>query len=287
MKRIHELLTLNLVVILTSVMILIPDVYSHPVTSELNTLLTDKIGKDPTNSLLYLKRGEVLRHSGQWDKALLDFERASQYSSNLNQIFLVKGLLFQEAGWPYMAEFFLRRYLTTTPNHPKALLFLARSLSAQGRNIEAVDTYTEFLNSNPNQKPDYFVERAKVQVALERYDDAVMDLDEALSLLGPITPLNKMALEVQIKNKSYKAALVRLNNLINSSLQGELWLMRRGEVLEMMGNIKEAKRSYEEALISIDKRPAHRRKVPALVELKEKIEYSLPRLEGETEDPTN
>ncbi|MGH7902336.1 MAG: tetratricopeptide repeat protein [Thermodesulfobacteriota bacterium] len=287
MKRIYELLMMNLIVVFTIVMIPASDASSHPLTSELYNLLTDKIDKDPTNSELYLKRGEVLRNSGQWDKALLDFERSSQYNPNLNQIFLAKGLIFQKAGWPYMAEFFLRRYLSTTPNHPKALLFLARSLSAQGRNIGAVDTYTEFLKINPNHKPDYFIERAKVQVALKRYEDTVKGLDEALNLLGPITSLNKMALEIQIKNKSYNAALMRLNSLINNSPQREVWMMRRGEVFELMGNIKEAKSSFEEALISIEKRPEHRRRVPALVGLKEKIKYSLARIEGETGNSAN
>jgi len=254
-------------------------VHAHPVADDVVDELNQRIKKDPKNAELYLKRGVLLRESKRWDEAVVDFELASKLDSELKVVDLAKGQLFLEAGWPKAAEFYLRLYLSVSPQNPKALLLLARSLRDQGLGLEAGNTYTEFLQLTKNPKPDYYLERAEALLSVDKDSDALIGLDEGLARFGPITSLQQMALEIDLENKNYDSSLNRLNLLVKNSPRKEYWLLRRGEILEKIGRKAEAKKSYEEALKNLESRPAHRRNLPVLVKLEKEIREAVARLE--------
>src|SRR3989304_3313278 len=221
-------------------------VHAHPVADDVVDELNQRIKKDPKNAELYLKRGVLLRESKRWDEAVVDFELASKLDSELKVVDLAKGQLFLEAGWPKAAEFYLRLYLSVSPQNPK---------------------------------PDYYLERAEALLSVDKDSDALIGLDEGLARFGPITSLQQMALEIDLENKNYDSSLNRLNLLVKNSPRKEYWLLRRGEILEKIGRKAEAKKSYEEALKNLESRPAHRRNLPVLVKLEKEIREAVARSE--------
>jgi tetratricopeptide (TPR) repeat protein len=69
-----------------------------------------------------------------------------------------------------------------------------------------------------------------------------------------------------------------LDNLIEFSPQKERWLYKKGQLLESQGNYEEAKNSYLKALNYYNLRPANRRSIPVLLELKKNIDQALERI---------
>ncbi len=258
------------------------DVHSRPVTSDQIDEITLKIEKDPNNAELYLRRGELLRELKKWDAALVDFERARSLDNDLEVIDLAEGRLFLESGRSRAAQFYLSRYLAFKPDHPDAMLLLARCLAKQNKGKAAGDVYDKFLGITKNPKPDYYLERADALVSAGMKPEALKGLDEGLVKFGPLTSLQKMAIDIELTDKNYDAALTRINSLIGSSPQKERWLLLRGETLEKMGRIREAKESYDEALNNLDSRPPEKRRAKYFVDLEKGIRNAIKRLEDKT-----
>jgi len=258
------------------------DVLSRPVTSDQIYELTVKIEKDPNNAELYLRRGELLRGLKKWDAALVDLEHAGSLDNELKVVDLAKGRLFLEAGWSRVAEFYLSRYLTFKPDHPDGLLLLARCVAKQGRGNEAGEIYTKFIGITKNPKPDYYLEKADALASAGMKPEALKGLDEGLVRFGPVTSLQKMAIDIELGDKDYDSALSRINSLIKSSPQKERWLLLRGETLEKGGRIKEAKESYDEALKNLDSRPPNKRRTKYFAELEKEIREAITRIEDKT-----
>jgi predicted Zn-dependent protease len=258
------------------------DVLSRPVTSEQVDEITVKIEKDPNNAELYLRRGELLVGLKKWDAALVDFERARSLDNELEVVDMVKGRLFLDAGWSRAAEFYLSRYLSFRPDHPDALLLLARCLAKQGRGNDAGKIYDRFLVITKNPKPDYYLERADALVSAGMKPEALKGLDEGLVRFGPVTSLQKMAIDIELVDNNYTSALSRIQSLIGSSPQKERWLLLRGETLEKVGRTKDAKESYDEGLKNLESRPLNKRRTTYFVNLEKEIREAIRRLEDKT-----
>jgi len=100
-------------------------------------LLTNQILIDPDNPDLYFKRGEQHRLAGHFEQALADFIMVESKDGDYHLVDLGRGQLFMDFGWYITAEFYLNRFLSNTPDNIVALTYLARSLSAQNKGVEA------------------------------------------------------------------------------------------------------------------------------------------------------
>ena len=274
-------LLISLILLINLVFLPFPsDVLSRPVTSDQIDEITAKIEKDPNNAELYLRRGELLRGLKKWDAAFVDFERARSLDNELEVVDLATGRLFLEAGWYRAAGFYLARYLTFRPDHPDALLLMARCLAKQGKGEEAGEFYNKFLGITRNPKPDYYLERAEAFVSAGMKPEALKGLDEGQDRFGSVTSLQKMAIDIELGDKNYDAALSRINSLIRSSPQKERWLLLRGETLEKEGRIPEAKESYDEALKNLRSRPPNKRGTAYFLDLEKEIRAAIRHLEN-------
>ena len=90
-----------------------------------------------------------------------------------------------------------------------------------------------------------------------------------------------MAIDLELANHHYDQALARLDKLATQGERPEIWLVRRGDILERAERREEARAAYQAAWTAIESVPPSRRRVRATVDLENQLQSALERLEGE------
>ena len=257
---------------------------AHGAVHEQIAALTIKIGRDPHDADLYLRRGELYADDGDWKSALDDFQRADELDSDLVAIDLARGRTLFNAGRFEPAKIALDRFLTKDPFHAEGRILRARALAQLGQETASVTDYTQAINylaslGVPN--PDYYLERAQVSAArgLAYVPDALHGLDEGIATLGMLATFQLYAIELELSLGRTDAALARLESLAGQSDRRESLLARLGEILELAGKTQAARAAYEQAVAAIDKLSPRHRSTRSTIELETQVRNALARLQ--------
>jgi len=238
---------------------------------------TKLIEKEPKKAELYLKRGELHRAHQDWDAAQADYDRAGALDRNMAVLDLVRGKLFLEANWPISSVVALDRFLAVYTNHVDALVTRARALVKLERRLDAVNDYSRAIASAAQPQPEMFLERALALVNEgEAYvEQALKGLDEGMTRLGPLVVLQQNAIDIEIKQKHFDAALARVERATAQAPRKETWLERRGDILQQAGRSKEATEAYQAALNALATLPPSRRQVPAMIDMEQRLRLAV------------
>ena len=248
---------------------------------------TRQIERDPGNAQLYFNRGEFHRAHRDWDLAQADYDRAIVLNPQLGVVDFARGSLYLEAGWLQSAKVALDRFLKKYPNHVEALVARARTSMKLDEPSAAARDYTLAIAAGTESRPDIYIERAQALTAGDKPDPeaALRGLEEGIKKLGPLITFQLYAIDIEIKQKHFEAALSRLDEVMAKSPRKESWLARRGEILQQAGRTAEAREAFEAALKAIATLPAARRQVPAMVDLEKRLRSDLEGLAGGLEKP--
>lgn len=238
---------------------------------------TELIENDPKNAGLYLGRGELYRHHGDWEKALDDYDRAIQLDSSLKTVDLARGKMWFEAGRYHKAKMALDTYLLKQPDNIEALVTRARVLMQLGQNQSAVVDWNHVLSRLSEPSPEYYIERAQALSAKdpEYLQEALMGIEEGMAVLGPIVTLQLYAIDLEIRLQNYTSALARLDEIARKSPRKEKWLFQRGNLLYKAGRMEAARQAYRDGLKAIEKLQEHRRNTNAIIELQKQLHEAL------------
>ena len=239
--------------------------------------VTEQIAKDPKNSELYLKRGELHRMHQEWDRAQADYDHAVALNPSLAVIDFTRGRMFLEANWPHSAKVCLDRFLLKHTNHVEGFIARARTLVKLEKPLDGARDFTTAIRYAPTGRPELYIERAQALTGAgdKHYAEALRGLDEGIERLGPLVTIQLHAIDLELKRKQFDAALARLEKIAAQSPRKETWLARRGEILLQGGRREEARAAYEQALKALDTLPPGRRNVPAMNELEKRIRAAL------------
>jgi predicted Zn-dependent protease len=242
---------------------------------------TSQIEKNPKNAELYLKRGELHRAHEDWDAALADYERAATLNPKLVVVDLARGKALLAANWPVSAKLYLDRFLAAQPKHVDALITRARVQVKLGHRLAASQDYTAAISLASEPAPEYYIERAQALTAEggDYLNEALQGLDAGIKKLGPLVTLQLFAIDLEVKQKRYDAALARLDQIAAQSPRKETWLARRGEILQQAGRVGEARETFQAALKAIASLPPARRQAPAMAELEKRLLAAVNDLE--------
>ncbi|MEO5803705.1 MAG: tetratricopeptide repeat protein [Verrucomicrobiota bacterium] len=257
-------------------------VFAHGDLHERILVATVAIKQDAKNPELYFQRGELYRQHGEWKLALADFAQAEKLNPKLTAINFARGKAFFESGQFDEAKAALDKFIFSEPNHSEALALRARSFLKLGQSPSAVNDFTRAIDCAKTPSPDYFLQRARAQIAEGKSEEALTGLDEGIQKLGPVASFQLLAIDLEVNAKRYDAALSRLEKSSRQSPRKETWLARRGDILEQAGRRLEAREAFAEALKSLKLLPPSRRDVPAMADLEMHIGAALLRLEKES-----
>jgi tetratricopeptide (TPR) repeat protein len=258
--------------------------WAHGTVPEQIAAISQQIESDLRNAGLYLKRGQLYSDLEDWKAALDDYQRAANLDPRLSIVDLARGKTLFRAGRLSAAKDALDRFLRSTPVHAEALVLRARTLAQLGSLDASVSDYTRAIahlarQGHPN--PDYYLERARVSAerGREHVPDALRSLDEGITALGALATLQSYAIELELQLGHTEAALERLDTVAaQHPRRPEIWLSRRGEILERSARNEEARLAYERALAAIDALPPRHRKTRATLELERRARDALVRL---------
>ena len=96
--------------------------------------------------------------------------------------------------------------------------------------------------------------------------------------MGPLVTLQLHAIDLEVKMGKVDQGLKRLEGIAAQSPRKETWLARRGEILKNAGRNKEAAEAFKASLKAIDRLPPSRGRVPAMRELRKRVNAALSEL---------
>ena len=230
------------------------------------------IKDEPGNARLYLRRGELHRIHGERELALRDYSRAQALDPHLSAVDLARGRLYFEAGRYRDARKALDRLVRQEPQSFETAVLRARVFSALRATDEAMAEWEIADSLNETPTPEFFIEWSKAVPDLDR---AIAVLDRGISLLGPLVTLELAAIDLELCRQNYDAGLERLDLAAKQSPRKEVWLTRRGEILQIANRESEACRAFEEASRSLKALPDARRRTRAMFELEQRIAAGL------------
>lgn len=235
--------------------------------------ISRQLEKDPDNAELLLRRGELHRAHAEFDQAIADYDRALQAKPRLTIAEMAKAQAYHDAGWPHSALAALNRYLGKNPETADALTLRGRVQMKLKRPEPAARDFQTAIRLKSPPPPELYLDRAEALAATgsNGLSAAVASLDDAMRKAGPLITLQLYALDYEVKQQQFEAALKRLETIKARSPRKETWLAREGEIFVAAGRKEEARRAFGEALTTVRKLPTAQRQVPAMVDLENRI----------------
>jgi predicted Zn-dependent protease len=216
--------------------------------------LTEELAKAPEADLL-IHRGELYRHLQDWANADADFTAAAKLAPERVMIGFLRARALLELGAPEKARPFAESYLNQIPEDPEAWFLHGEIKAVTGNPKAASADYAAGLRCGQQANPDQLLRWTKLLASLPQSDlgDVLAILDKGIVRLGPLDPLVKYAIDLEVARKNYDAALARIASAMRDTTRLETWLMRQGNVLANGGHSSEAITAYREALSIIEK----------------------------------
>lgn len=203
--------------------------------------LTRQIEQDPSDQALWLQRAMLHSENNQPELGLADV-RAAGKIGDPSQAAYVHGYLLYNMGEHADALLFLDRYLKADPQHQQARRLRARLLREGGQNARALADYEFLIATGISLDPGYYLVSAQLMSELpERgIDDALALLDARMEEIGPVSPLQRYAVELERRRENFPAAIARMASL-DQRLKGTPgWKVEVAELLLLSGQSDKA-----------------------------------------------
>jgi len=266
------------------VLALPPAACAHEEPSLQEDQLSEQIALHPDDAALYLHRAELHRSQREWTAGVADLQTASRLDPELAVVDLSLARMLLEADNPQAALPAVDRFLGLHGDHAGARLTRARILVRLGSSKEATDEFTRGIElakrdgqGGKGAQPDDYLERARV-LACEggaHVDEAIRGLDEGTAALSGAITLQLLAIDLELGQRRWDAALRRLAVLEAAANRKETWIARRADVLARAGRVEESAQAYRAALAAIDALPERLRTTTAATALVARIRASL------------
>ena len=153
--------------------------------------------------------GTALERSGQVASAIAQYEVAEKLDDNNADVHAALGRVYLRAGRPTDAEPQFRAALSLRRDSSAAQLGLAESLAAEKKPEAAGKEYQAYLVAEPRDQAAR-IEYAALLVDLERYDDALSQLDQTSKGGNESLTVLKLRTNVYLQKKRYDDAVQSL-----------------------------------------------------------------------------
>jgi tetratricopeptide (TPR) repeat protein len=240
--------------------------------------LTAKLREHPDHVEWILKRAELRRLDGQFPAALRDCDRAEKLDRKSPLPDLVRGKVFADTGRLAESRSALDRFLKAEPRHGEALLVRARLFVRMKEFEAAAADFSSAITNSAAPEPDLYLKRAQAWQSASNNGNALAGLNEGITRFGPVVSLELPALEMEVAMGRFASALARVDLLAAQSQRKDIWLFKRGEILEHAGRIDEARAALTEAAAAMAQLPPARRDNETSRELNARIATAQKRL---------
>jgi Calcineurin-like phosphoesterase len=169
--------------------------------------ITQLIKQQPTEAILYVRRGELHRQVGHLHSAFRDYEHAAKLKPDLHEVHLARGMAYIDSKKYEDALVEFNAFLKREPEHGYALLMKARTLRTVGRFIESATTFDAAMGLLPRLFPEYFLEQARAHAVLgsKGVERAITSLRRGVATVGPVVALTAYGTRLGVDLTGVKA----------------------------------------------------------------------------------
>jgi tetratricopeptide (TPR) repeat protein len=242
---------------------------------------TRDLAERPLDANLWLQRAELHRVHGDVEAAAKDLERASALAPEQLELDYHRGRQLLDRNEFELAEKAFARFLQKVPDHVAGHSLHAEALLGIGRRREAADALARAISIRPSS--GLYLARARTLADAGEAEMALRTLDRAAETLGPVPSLGHYAIDLELAESRFDAALNRLDRLHAGATRRDSWLMERATILERAGRSEQAHASYTAVLAVISDLPSSRRSAPATLSLESLAREGVARLSKEGE----
>lgn len=253
--------------------------FTHADLEEQITAITTQLTTKTTPELL-LHRAELHRRHAEPAKAHADLDALERLMPGWSFAALSRARTFLDEGRAGEGLSAVDVFLAQEPAHPDGLVVRARCRVALKQLPTAVEDFSNAIAKLPTPMPDLILERAWLQAALGRLEDAVAGIDEGQRKLGEIPSLQLPAIEFERQRGNFAGALARVDRIMARYPRKEPWLALRAEVLEQAGRLDEARGAFREVIAGIETYPPVRRQLDLIRQLETRARDGLARVEA-------
>ena len=218
---------------------LLAAVLAQPGTVAADAAIAERIGalsrrleQVPDDQALLLQRARAHIENNQPQLALEDVRRAEAAGDPVHAAFTHGLLLYRMNDYPAALPYF-DRYLKAYPLDRGALDHRARLLRDTGEKRRALTDYETLLGLSDSLDPGYYIATARLMADLpdRGVDEALALLDGRISRHGPITPLQRYAIQLEKDCGNYRGALERMAALDAKLKATPEWQVEVAELL--------------------------------------------------------
>lgn len=258
-------------------------VRAHGDLHESITAADAAISNSPGDAALFLRRAELYRMHGEWDRAEADYLHATALHPGLSTATFGLAQLRVAQQRDRDAMPLLDAFLATNPGHAEGRALRAALLEKKGQWQKAVADLDVACASSVESC--HARERAKMLERHGQIDAAVRSLDEMNRLHGRVPALEQQALDIEERAGRYDAALKRVQHLLQTGPRPEFWLARKATLLGKASRHAEARTVWAEAMAAFQKMPERRRALASNADLAAQIAAGLVQANHHTPTP--
>lgn len=253
----------------------LPIVFGHGFVQWQIEELSQEIHREPPNAEHYLMRGRLYMDEEHYHQASDDFNEALNRDSHSRSAYYFLGEVAFKAGQYQDAKRYAERFIDALDGESGALTggyrLLGSSFLQLGEYAQAAYVYQQAIDHADAPRPDYFLELATVYQQMHLSGDALMALEKGRNKLGFLAVFDERALEIEIADGSYGAALKRLDDMIAQGRRLPVLYQQKSKILLLAGRSEEGKQAKRKALAELDKLPDMRRNTPAMQSLRKDL----------------
>lgn len=235
----------------------------------------------PDDVQVIMRRGSLYLIDEDPASAVKDFKRAHALDPSIPEVHFLMGKALLGAGDYKGAIEALNQHLEKHPQDPQGYIVRGRVWAKVEDPRQSADDFSSALSFMKQPSPDYFIERARVLATKPAFmAEAVEGLDSGIQKLGPLVTLVLTAVELEVAQQQFDAALVRMDRLLELSERNESWKIRKADILLEAGRTEEALALYQETLVSLRSLPHRNRKTRTIQKLEADVQEKIRHLQN-------
>src|SRR5262245_2335021 len=180
--------------------------------AEVLEALNAKVEASPRDAQLYLQRSRLLVTAKRFDQALADLDQANRLKP-IPALDREKAGIYLSAGWYETGLEHLSRFLAQNENDAAGLLLRARLNAKLGRLDDAGRDYEAAIRQTKEPGLELYLEHARAVTTEDgaHLDEALKTVEQGIKRIGPVVTLESAALEIELRQRNYDAALSRVD----------------------------------------------------------------------------
>jgi predicted Zn-dependent protease len=250
-------------------------VFGHEGLHELIDAQKKKVEAAPSDPALRVELASLYSSHGELELALKNLDRVDALTPGKFQTDLLRGEAFLVVSNFKKAKEALDRQIASHSENPKGWLLRARAERKLSQDEASLADFREALKRTPAPEPDLIQEVADALATRGSQAEAAQVLAAGIERLGHIPSLVLRAIDLEIANKNYDAALRLVAEMQKQAPRPEPWMARRATILAQAGRTEESRAAWKALSDHLESLPASERSSHAMTQFADEARQAL------------